>query len=77
MQAMKLGIYRHYKTKKLYEVLFTAIHSETYEQMVVYKALYECEKFGTNSIWTRPAKMFSEMVTIAENTVPRFELIKT
>ncbi len=36
---MKKGIYRHYKGKE-YELIDIAIHSETLEEMVVYRALY-------------------------------------
>ena len=37
--AIKLGAYRHYKGQ-YYEVIGTARHSETHEDMVVYRALY-------------------------------------
>ena len=39
MDAIPLGIYRHYKGNK-YEVIGFAKHSETLEDMVIYKALY-------------------------------------
>ncbi len=41
---LNLGIYRHYKGKE-YEVIGIAKHSETLEDVVVYKALYESDKF--------------------------------
>lgn len=65
------GIYRHYKGK-LYEVIGLVRHSETLEEMILYKALYN-GKFGKNSLWVRPARMFSEMVEIDGKQVPRFE----
>ena len=36
---MKPGKYRHYKGRE-YELLCTAVHSETLEPMAVYRALY-------------------------------------
>ena len=48
------GIYRHYKGNE-YEVLMIARHSETEEEMVVYRALY-----GDYGVWVRPYKMFVE-----------------
>lgn len=65
------GIYKHYKGK-LYEVIGLVRHSETLEEMILYKALYN-GKFGENSLWVRPAAMFSEMVEIDGKQVPRFE----
>ena len=43
---LKKGKYRHFKGKE-YELLEIATHSETLEQMVVYRALY-----GDRGIWS-------------------------
>ena len=66
---IKKGKYRHFKGNE-YEVLYTATHSETMEQMVVYRALY-----GEGGTWVRPAAMWSETVTRDGVTQPRFEYI--
>lgn len=73
MQAIKPGIYKHYKGN-LYKVLGVARHSETLEELVVYQALYDSEKFGAHALWVRPLKMFLETVTVNEREVPRFVL---
>lgn len=65
--------YRHYRTKKLYQFIGIAIHSETYEEMVIYKALYHCDKFGQDRVWVRPKKMFFEDVEHNGKLVPRFQ----
>ena len=70
MSAPVPGIYRHYKGS-LYEVLGTAQHSESEEQVVVYRALY-----GDYGLWTRPLEMFAETVTIDGHVQPRFALEK-
>lgn len=70
---MLFGQYRHYKTEKLYEVIGLAIHSETLEEMVIYKALYHCEEFGSDQTWVRPKKMFFEAVMHHGKLVPRFK----
>jgi hypothetical protein len=71
----KTGIYEHYKGKK-YEVLGIARHSETLEELVMYKALYKSEEFGENALWARPKKMFFENVNIDGKEIPRFKYIK-
>ncbi len=70
---IKPGIYRHYKGKD-YEVIGVARHSETEEELVVYKALYESE-FGKDALWVRPAAMFQETVSLDGKVVPRFVYI--
>lgn len=66
---IKLGKYRHFKGKE-YEVLAIAKHSETLQDMVVYKCLY-----GDYSIWVRPLSMFEESITRDGKTYKRFEYI--
>ena len=66
---IKLGKYRHYKGKE-YEVLGIAKHSETLEDVVVYRALY-----GKQQLWVRPLKMFMEMVIVDGVQKQRFEFI--
>ncbi|MGO1462774.1 MAG: DUF1653 domain-containing protein [Marinobacter sp.] len=63
------GRYQHYKGQD-YEVLGTARHSETEEELVVYRCLY-----GDHSLWVRPLSMFRENVTVAGEQVPRFARI--
>ena len=71
---LKLGKYRHYKGKE-YEVIGVAHHSETFEELVVYRALFNSPEFGENALWVRPLKMFVEEVEISGKKVPRFEYI--
>ena len=67
---IKKGIYRHYKGNE-YEVIGVAKHSETLEDMVVYKALY-----GDGGIWVRPASMWNETVIKDGKEHKRFEYIE-
>lgn len=71
---MKFGRYQHYKGKQYY-VLGLARHSETLEEMIVYKALYESKEFGNDALWVRPKKMFFEDVIFEGKKVPRFEFL--
>jgi hypothetical protein len=66
---LKLGKYRHYKGKE-YEVLGLAKHSETLEDLVIYKALY-----GDGQMWVRPVEMFEEKVVVDGVEVPRFKFL--
>lgn len=63
------GKYRHYKGNE-YEVLNLVKHSETEEDMVLYKTLY-----GDFSLWVRPLDMFIEKVTFEGREVQRFKKI--
>ncbi|MDO8573105.1 MAG: DUF1653 domain-containing protein [bacterium] len=65
----KPGIYEHYKGKQ-YEVIGIAQHSETLEEIVVYKALY-----GERGLWVRPLKMFLQEVEIDGKKMPRFKYV--
>ena len=66
---IKTGRYRHFKGNE-YEVLFVAKHSETLEEMVVYRALY-----GEGSVWVRPAAMWEEEIERRGKRFKRFEYI--
>lgn len=57
MRELKIkGVYRHFKGD-LYFVEDVAIHSETMEKFVVYRALY-----GENGLYIRPYDMFLSKV---------------
>lgn len=72
---MKLGKYKHFKGKSI-EVIGIARHSETLEEMVVYKELSDSEEFGKDALWVRQKKMFLETVKIEGKEVPRFKFIE-
>lgn len=63
------GRYRHFKGNE-YELLYVARHSETMEEMVVYRALY-----GEGGIWVRPASMWNEIVERDGKSYRRFTKI--
>lgn len=66
---IKIGKYRHFKGNE-YEVIGIAKHSETFAEMVVYRALY-----GDGEIWVRPAEMWNETVERDGKVFKRFEYI--
>ena len=69
MESIKPGRYRHFKGKE-YEVLGVARHSETEEELVVYRALY-----GDFGLWVRPVSMWNEAVERDGKTFRRFPYI--
>ena len=69
MVEIKQGKYLHYKGNE-YEVIGIAKHSETLEEMVIYRALY-----GEHGLWARPAHMWSEIVEVNGEKVERFSYI--
>ena len=60
------GRYRHFKGGE-YQVIGVARHSETMEELVVYRALY-----GERGLWVRPAGMWLETVERDGQRLPRF-----
>ena len=66
MKALKAGRYQHYKGA-FYQVIDVAVHSETEESLVIYRALY-----GEKGLWARPLSMFIESVKIDGEKKPRF-----
>lgn len=66
---LKPGKYRHFKGGE-YELIGIAKHSETLEEMVVYRALY-----GEFGLWVRPAAMWTEIVDKPDYHGPRFTYI--
>lgn len=66
---IKLGKYRHFKGNE-YEVIGVARHSETCEEMVVYKALY-----GEGELWVRPISMWDETIQRDGKNFKRFTFI--
>lgn len=66
---IKLGKYRHFKGNE-YEVLGIARHSETLEELVVYKALY-----GEGGLWVRPYKEWNDIIERDGKTYKRFEFL--
>jgi len=69
MNPIPLGVYRHYKGNQ-YEVVGFVKHSETLEDMVVYKALY-----GERGTWVRPLSMWENPIEVDGKTVKRFEYV--
>ena len=69
MTEIQPGRYRHYKGNE-YKVLGVARHSETLEEVVVYR-----QEYGERGLWVRPAAMFAETVVINGKSVPRFQRI--
>jgi hypothetical protein len=67
---MKKGRYRHYKGNE-YTVIGAARHSETQEELVVYR-----QEYGDRSLWVRPLAMFTEIVTVDGMEVPRFQFLR-
>ena len=74
MSDLKIGTYEHYKGKR-YEVIGVAHHTETLEEMVTYRALYDDPEFGRKALWVRPKSMFLESLEVDGKEVLRFTLV--
>lgn len=66
---LKIGKYKYFKGKE-YELIALAKHSETLEDLVVYRALY-----GDNAVWVRPLSMFTEEIELEGKKISRFKYI--
>ena len=69
MTSIRPGKYRHFKGGE-YEVLGVARHSETEEELVVYRALY-----GAGGLWVRSVSMWTETVERDGKRFARFTYI--
>ena len=67
---IKPGKYRHFNGN-YYEVIGVARHSETMEEMVVYRAMY-----GEHGLWVRPAAMWTETIDRDGYHGPRFQYVE-
>jgi hypothetical protein len=69
MPTIPPGRYRHFKGRE-YLVLGIARHSETQEELVVYR-----QDYGERGLWVRPAAMFTELLQREGKEVARFQYI--
>lgn len=69
MTEPKPGRYRHYKGNE-YTVLGVARHSETHEELVVYR-----QEYDEPVLWVRPKEMFLETVEVDGQVLPRFRYV--
>ncbi len=65
---IELGLYEHFKGG-ICEVICIALHTETKEEMVVYKHLDD------GQMWVRPLSMFKEFVEKDGKKIPRFKKV--
>ena len=69
MNELIPGRYRHYKGN-VYTVMGVARHSESHEELVVYR-----QEYGYHGLWVRPKQMFLETVAVDGQEVPRFRFV--
>ncbi len=69
MNGIPTGRYRHFKGLE-YTVLGVARHSESQEELVVYR-----QEYGDHGLWVRPNAMFMETVEVNGRMVPRFKYV--
>ncbi len=71
MTPIKLWHYKHYKWN-LYQVIGEALHTETWETMVIYRWLYDVPELWFWALFVRPKEMFLENVEVNGKIIPRF-----
>lgn len=67
--TIRNGRYRHYKGNE-YIVIGVARHSETEEELVVYR-----QDYGEGGLWVRPKAMFAETVSVNGEDRARFQYV--
>lgn len=72
--SIRPGKYKHYRGS-LYQVIGTAKHGETMEEMVLYKPFSEAGELDEASLLVRPAELFEEKIKLEGKTVPRFKYL--
>lgn len=70
MVTIEPGVYEHYKGNR-YEVIGVGRDTETEEDVVIYRPLYESDV----AYWVRPYAMFISTIMVDEQTVPRFKKV--
>lgn len=70
LPQLEKGTYRHTKSGQLYEVAGVTFNTETYEPLVVYRPLYEHDKY---ELFARPYDVFIGKIEINGALLPRFE----
>ncbi len=74
-----VGVYEHYKStpesKRYYQVIGFARHTETEEILAVYIPLYVIPEHRGLRLQVRPLDMFMEDVEWNGKTVPRFRYV--
>lgn len=68
------GTYKHYKGN-LYEVIGVVVHSETYEELVLYRSITGSPEYAAGTQWVRPREMFFGMLEVGGVMVRRFEKV--
>lgn len=72
MELKTQQLYRHYKNK-FYKYLGVVKHSESLEDLILYKTLY---KNTHSELWVRPKNMFFEEIEIDGKKLSRFESVQ-
>lgn len=79
MRYPQIGIYEHYKSttksRRYYQIIGFARHTETEETLVIYIPLYVIPEHKGLRLQARPLSMFLETVKHKSRTVPRFRYI--
>jgi hypothetical protein len=74
MEDIEIGKYRHFKGGE-YKIICVAMDADDLGRNVVYQGLYHKDDVGEHPIFVRSLKEFSEIITRADYSGPRFALV--